>query len=64
MSNEALAGAIFVATLRNSAVASLAMPLEQGVFSQIFGDATTGLSRRQAFERQDIHAGDRRAPVW
>ena len=40
------------------------MPLELRTFSQIFGDATTGLSRRQAFERQDIHAGDRRAPVW
>ena len=43
MSNEALAGAIFDAALSNSAVASLAMPLEQGIFSQIFGDATTGL---------------------
>ena len=43
MSNEALAGAVFDAALDNSAVTSLVMPWEQGVFSQIFGDATTGL---------------------
>ena len=43
MSNEALAGAVFDAALSNSAVTSLVLPWEQGVFSQIFGDATTGL---------------------
>ena len=42
MPNEALGGAVFDAALGNSAVTALAMPWEQGVFSQIFGDATTG----------------------
>ena len=42
MPSEALAGAVFDAALGNSAVTTLVMPWEQGVFSQIFGDATTG----------------------
>ena len=43
MSNSALAAAVLDAGLTNSAVTTLVLPWEQGVFSQIFDDATTGL---------------------
>ena len=43
MSNSALAAAVLDAGLTNSAVTTLVLPWEQGIFSQIFDDATTGL---------------------
>ena len=43
MSNSALAAAVLDAGLTNSAVTTPILPWEQGVFSQIFDDAATGL---------------------